>query len=496
MGKKIWCITCAGLAAIALMGCGAAGDGTAKQIPDSSAAETSVSAESTSDSDGEMQISEVDDGLVLITGGTFEMGSPQAEAWRSEDEQAHSVSVSDFYLSPYEVTQEEYERVMGTNPSTFSGPDLPVEMVSWLEAAEYCNARSVQEGLEPVYEIVGGTVSWNRERNGYRLPTEAEWEYACRAGTTTPFHTQTSISAEEANYWGDYPYMIEDNYFTQGNLETKPGVYRQTTTAVGSFAPNAWGLYDMHGNVGEWVWDYYGPYDETAAENPTGLESGTRRVNRGGGWNDFAKNLRSAYRAAMPEDNESYNIGFRLARNAVSASGSVVTSENRNTTDSGNGNMLIAYFSWGGNTRGIAQEIERQTGADLFMIEPVIPYSTDYNTVLDQAQRDQNEQARPELANHVEDISQYDIIFLGYPNWWASIPMPVATFLEEYDLAGKTIIPFCSHGGGRFGQSLTAIAKLAPDAEIGEGLAVSYSGGSGLADDVAEWLEENKIEIE
>lgn len=133
MEKKIWCITCAGLAAIALMGCGAAGDGTAKQIPDSSVAEPPVSAESMAAADGETQNSGTDDGLVLITGGTFEMGSPQAEAWRSEDEQTHSVSMSDFYLSPYEVTQEEYERVMGTNPSTFSGPDLPVEMVSWLE---------------------------------------------------------------------------------------------------------------------------------------------------------------------------------------------------------------------------------------------------------------------------------------------------------------------------------------------------------------------------
>ncbi|WP_314723507.1 flavodoxin [Enterocloster bolteae] len=499
MRKKIRCIACAGLAAIALWGCGAgngAGSNTAGQTTAVSVAEPSTLTESPAGVDGKLQVSENNDGLILISGGTFEMGSPDSEAWRSEDEPVHSVSVADFYLSPYEVTQAEYERVIGTNPSTFSGADLPVEMVSWLDAVEYCNTRSVQEGLEPVYEIVEGTVSWNRGANGYRLPTEAEWEYACRAGTTTPFNTQTSISAEEANYWGDYPYMIEDNYFSQGNLETKPGVYRQTTTAVGSFHPNNWGLYDMHGNVGEWVWDYYGTYDETASENPTGPGSGTRRVNRGGGWNDFAKNLRSAYRAAMPEENEGYNIGFRLARNADAADGSVVTSENRKNGESGDGNMLIAYFTWGGNTRGIAQEIERQTGADLFEMELVTPYSTDYNTVLDQAQRDQNEQARPELANHVEDMSQYDIIFLGYPNWWASIPMPVATFLEEYDFAGKTVIPFCSHGGGRFGQSLTAIAKLAPDAEIREGLAVSYSGGSGLAEDVAGWLEENGVEAD
>lgn len=112
---------------------------------------------------------------------------------------------------------------------------------------------------------------------------------------------------------------------------------------------------------------------------------------------------------------------------------------------------------------------------------------------MDQAQRDQNEQARPELASHVENMGQYDTIILGYPNWWASIPMPVASFLEEYDFSGKTIIPFCSHGGGRFGQSLTAITKLVPDAAMGEALSVHYSGDSGLSSDIANWLEENNI---
>lgn len=436
------------------------------------------------------------DEFILVAGGSFDMGSPESEAWRSNDETQHSVTVDDFYLSPCEVTQYEYRQVMGANPSSFIGENLPVEMVSWLDAVNYCNTRSEKEGLEPAYEIGDGTISWNRSASGYRLPTEAEWEYACRAGTVTPFNTQTSISAEEANYWGDYPYMIEDNYFSQGNLETKPGVYRQITTAVGSFQPNAWGFYDMHGNVGEWVWDCYGSYDSTDSENPTGPDNGTRRVNRGGGWNDFAKNLRSAYRAAMPEDNKSYNIGFRLARNAAVLSGAAVTSKGREKEDGGSGRVLIAYFSWGGNTRGIAREIERQTGADLFEIEMVTPYSADYNTVLDQAQNDQNIQARPELANHVEDISQYDIVILGYPNWWASIPMPVATFLEEYDLTGKIIIPFCSHGGGRFGQSLTAIAKLAPAAEIREGLAISYSGGDRMPGDVTEWLEQNGIDTQ
>lgn len=430
--------------------------------------------------------------FVLITGGTFEMGSPKTEGWRSEDETQHTVTVSDFYMSIDEVAQEEYAEVTGNNPSSFSGDTLPVENVSWLDAVAYCNTRSELEGLTPAYAIDGQTVSWDRSANGYRLPTEAEWEYACRAGTTTPFNTETSISAEEANYYGHYPYEIEENYFSQENLDTQPGEYRQTTVDVTSFSPNGWGLYNMHGNVSEWVWDYYGTYSTEEQSDPTGPETGTLRVYRGGGWNDFAKNMRSAYRAALSEDKGSFNIGIRLVRNAVGGAGSIVSTGAGNAESTGE-KVLIAYFSWGGNTKGIAEEIQSQTGADLFEITLVNPYSTDYNTVLDEAQRDQNEQARPELADHVDNMEEYDTIFLGYPNWWASIPMPIASFLEEYDFSGKTIIPFCSHGGGRFGQSLTAIAKLAPDSTMGEALSVHYSGGSSLPDDITEWLEINQI---
>ena len=443
---------------------------------------------------GQEEQPRIPENFILVEGGTFSMGSPDSEAWRSNDETQHTVTVSDFYMSAFEVTQAEYQAVIGSNPSAFSGDDLPVETVSWLDAIAYCNARSELEGLDPAYTVEGQTVTWNRSANGYRLPTEAEWEYACRAGTETPFNTETSISADESNYWGHYPYLIEDNYFNQSNLETRPGVYRETTVAVGSFQPNAWGFYDMHGNVGEWVWDYYGDYPTQAQTDPVGPDSGVLRVNRGGGWNDFAKNLRSAYRATLPQDSAVFNVGFRLVRNAAAGSGTV-TGSNLESTGTQGGNVLIAYFSWGGNTQGIAEEIQAQTRADLFEIQMVEPYSTDYNTVLEQAQQDQNAQARPELSTHVDDTEQYDTILLGYPNWWASIPMPVASFLEEYDFTGKTIVPFCSHGGGRFGQSLTAITKLVPEAVLGEGLAISYSGGSGMPDDVAAWLEQNQIPV-
>ena len=396
------------------------------------------------------------------------------------------------HTSNHEVTQEDYEALTGNNPSSFEGSKLPVDSNSWADAITYCNLMSEKAGLTPAYQIDGDEISWNRSADGYRLPTEAEWEYACRAGTSTPFNTEDSISAEESNYWGNYPYMIEDNYFNQSNLETRPGTSRYETVAVDSFEPNSFGLYNMHGNVGEWVWDLYGAYGSSEQTNPAGAETGNLHVSRGGGWNDFAKNVRSAYRATSQGGRAAYNIGVRLVRGALPEGGILVSGQPAQK-ETGAGNVLIAYFSWGGNTRGIAEEIAAQTGADLFEITCVEPYSTDYNTVLEEAQRDQNMQARPELAAQVENMEQYDTILLGYPNWWASIPMPVASFLEEYNFAGKTIIPFCSHGGGRFGQSLTFVAKLAPESVIGEGLAVNYSGGVSLAADVSTWLEVNNV---
>lgn len=432
-------------------------------------------------------------GFVYIEGGTFQMGSPKKENWRSKDEKRHSVTVSSFYMSAYEVSQAEYRKVMGKNPSRFSGKNLPVETVSWMDAVRYCNARSRQEGLTPVYKISGKNVTWNRNANGYRLPTEAEWEYACRAGTKTPFNTRTSISAKEANYYGHYPYEIEENYFTEEKLETKPGIYREKTVSVKSFSPNAWGLYNMHGNVSEWVWDYYAAYGKKK-NNPTGPKNGTLKVYRGGGWNDFAKHMRSAYRATLNPDMSSFNIGIRLVRNAQNGKGEIKgrqVSPKKKTK----GKILIAYFSEGGNTRGIAEEIQVQTGADLFEIQMKKPYSSDYDKLLDQAQQGQNVQSRPKLKKHVKNMKQYDIILLGYPNWWASIPMPIASFLEEYNFKGKTIIPFCSNGGGKFGQSLTAITKLVPNAAMGEALSVEYDGGDSMPSDVRKWLKKNGIRL-
>ena len=457
------------------------------------AEETPVTVQSAAAPAEESEDIPVDDGFVWIEDGAFLMGSPETENWRIDDETQHEVTVSGFWMSPCEVTQAEYERLMEVNPSSFKGDNLPVESVTWLDAARFCNAVSAEAGLTAAYVINGETVTWDRSANGDRLPTEAEWEYACRAGTTTPFNTIHATGPEEANYYGHYPYEIEENYFDDSVLETRPGRYRQTTVEVNSFSPNPWGLYNMHGNVNEWCWDLYGAYDLTNTVDPTGAETGTRRVYRGGGWNDFGKNLRSAYRAAGELNMASYNLGIRLVRSAgKTLTGTVSTSSEVEKTKS-SGKMLIAYFSWSGNTQGVAEEIQRQTGADIFEIVPVPAYSDDYNTVLMEAQRDQHEQARPAITNPPQSIDEYDVILLGYPNWWASIPMPIATFLESYDFSGKTILPFCSHGGGRFGQSLTAIAKLAPQAVIAPGLSVHYSGGSGLPNDVQAWLESQGI---
>ncbi|MDR0878118.1 MAG: SUMF1/EgtB/PvdO family nonheme iron enzyme [Treponema sp.] len=233
------------------------------------------------------------DGFVRIQGGTFTMGSPASEKDLDSDEIQHQVTVSSFYMGKYEVTQKEWTAVMGTNPSNFKGDNLPVETVSWLDAVNYCNKRSQYEGLSPAYTINGENVIWNWGANGYRLPTEAEWEYACRAGSTGPFSTGNNITTGQANY---------------------NGTYRKKTTAVGSFSPNAWGLYDMHGNVWEWCWDWYGAYSAGSQADPAGASSGSDRVLRGGSWGDDAQSMRSSYRNYGYPGGRGNFSGFRIVR--------------------------------------------------------------------------------------------------------------------------------------------------------------------------------------
>ena len=222
--------------------------------------------------------------LVYIKPGSFMMGSPPGEEKRDDDEKQHRVAITKgFYLGAHEVTQEQYEKIMGNNPSYFKkGGNYPVETVTWNDAVELCKRLSQKEGKT------------------YRLPTEAEWEYACRAGTTTPFAFGQTISTDQANYDGDYTYG-----------EGRKGEDRKCTTPVGSSQPNAWGLYDMHGNLWEWCQDWYAGYGGDTQDSQ-GPQSGSARVLRGGSWLNYPKYCRSAARGRSPPASPNYYSGFRV----------------------------------------------------------------------------------------------------------------------------------------------------------------------------------------
>lgn len=212
--------------------------------------------------------------MIEIPAGTFRMGSSAGE---DDETPVREVAVDAFLMDRYEVTQREFEDMMGRNPSKSKGPERPVEQASWLAAARYCNARSMREGLNPCYDP--DTLACDFSADGYRLPTEAEWEYACRAGTATDYSFGSSASDLGRHGW----------FRENSGGETHP---------VGGKRPNPWGLYDMHGNVAEWCHDHYDEdyYAEGVTDNPRGPEGGDERVLRGGSWNHSADLCRSAAR--------------------------------------------------------------------------------------------------------------------------------------------------------------------------------------------------------
>jgi eukaryotic-like serine/threonine-protein kinase len=225
--------------------------------------------------------------MVQIPGGTFTMGSPESEAGSRDSESPwHQVKVPSFFMGRYVVTQAQYQAIMENNPANFKGDKRPVETVSWGDAVEFCQKLSQKTG-----------------RN-YRLPSEAEWEYACRASTTTPFYFGKTITTNLANYDGTVP--------PYGSAPK--GVYRKETTEVGKFPPNAFGLYDMHGNVWEWCQDVWNDNYNDAPRDGTARLNGNdnQKLLRGGSWDDIPANCRSANRIFFTRDIRYFNIGFRV----------------------------------------------------------------------------------------------------------------------------------------------------------------------------------------
>jgi formylglycine-generating enzyme required for sulfatase activity len=231
-------------------------------------------------------------GMVLIPAGTFDMGSNVAAGAPylnvADAQPVHNVTISqDFWMGEHEVTQAEYSAITGVAPSSFSGDNLPVETVSWQDAVAYCTALTAQE-------IALGNVPAGME---YRLPTEAEWEYACRAGTTTEFNVGADLFCADARFAFSY------------HSNSSCGV--SSTIAVGSYAPNAFGLYDMHGNVWEWCLDYYASYDAAAVTDPF-VTGGLTRVVRGGSWDGPSSPCRSAFRNSSSSGFSGSSVGFRV----------------------------------------------------------------------------------------------------------------------------------------------------------------------------------------
>ncbi|OHB78343.1 MAG: hypothetical protein A2Z25_23655 [Planctomycetes bacterium RBG_16_55_9] len=235
--------------------------------------------------------------MVQLPTGSFVMGDEQ-----EMDAKPHEVSVSSFLIDTHLVTQEEYEKLMHDNPSRWKGNKNPVEQMRWSDAVRYCNARSQAEGLPPCYDL--NTWKCDFSANGYRLPTEAEWEYACRAGTKTAY------------FFGDDSSKLKDYAWFDENSGGRP-------QPVGQKPPNPWGLYDMVGNVWEWCNDFYKVdyYQESPKDNPRGSESGDTKIVRGGAWKFSAECCRAGYRyneaPGYADVCFGYDIyGFRCARNA------------------------------------------------------------------------------------------------------------------------------------------------------------------------------------
>ena len=255
--------------------------------------------------------------LVELPAGRFTMGSSSSEVGRNGDETIHDVEFTrPFFLGRYEVTQQEWRTVMNTSPSHFAacGPKCPVENVTFFEVEQFLAKLNELAGRSQDRPLRDprGDASRSADRPvqvalRYRLPTEAEWEYACRAGTTGPFSTGENLTTDQANYNGRFPYPTS----SPGSA----GAFRQKPTPAGSFPSNRWGLADMHGNVWEWTADWYGAYADGATANidPRGPASGEKRVIRGGSWYFDANSARCGLRYTHAPQDRGFSLGFRVA---------------------------------------------------------------------------------------------------------------------------------------------------------------------------------------
>lgn len=253
-----------------------------------------------------------DTSMVLIPSGNFIMGSPNTKKNRGKDELQHKVSISySFYIGKYEVTQKEYQKLMGQNLSAFRKPKFPVENVSWWDAIKYCNKLSKIENQPLAYnDSTGELIDSNGNItdditlvSGYRLPTEAEWEYAARAGSTSAYYTGYKITKNEASFG-------ERTFFKRN----KKLIAKPKTVNGNKFSPNAWGVYNIYGNVWEWCNDWYNSYKSEAQINPVGDNSGTVKILRGGAWNSRAKECRSAKREKSTQNFRCVAVGFRICK--------------------------------------------------------------------------------------------------------------------------------------------------------------------------------------
>jgi sulfatase modifying factor 1 len=315
----------------------------------------------------------VPENMVFVKGGIFHMGTDKIG---NDEEPIHQVTLNRFYIGKFEVTQKEWEAVMGNNPSIFKGDELPVDNINWYMAIEFCNKKSHQEGRSPCYTGSGDNITCNFEADGYRLPTEAEWEFACRGGLKS----------------GNYKYSGSDNPDEVAWHELNSG---DKTQPVGTKKANELGIYDMSGNMWEWCWDWYAAdyYKGSPVNNPQGPSSGNKRAYRGGGIVGQIQWLRSSARYNLEPTYKSFDMGLRIAKN---------------TSGKEPGNMVLVErgpFLMGSNDGGGGERPAHQVTLNSFYIGKFEVPQEEWRAVMGK-----NPSSWLGAKSPVDSISWYDVV--------------------------------------------------------------------------------------